>query len=178
MAPKRTPFRLATTVNGNAIDMEIPAERRVIDLLRIDLGLTGTKESCAIGVCGACSVLVDGQLMSACLLLAASVQGRTVTTIEGVSEGVAQLTDVQRAFLRHGGLQCGFCTPGQIMAATALLSERPDPSEAEVRDWLSGNLCRCTGYQGIVASVLAAAAADRDDVQPSARAVSALIAES
>ena len=162
MAPDATLLRLATTVNGRSVELEVAANRLLIDLIRQDLGLTGTKENCAIGVCGACSVLVDGQLLSACLLLAASVHGREVTTVEGLASDDGPLSDVQDAFLRHGGFQCGFCTPGQVVAATALLGERPDPSEGEVRDWMSGNLCRCTGYGGIVASVLAAAAARRD----------------
>lgn len=178
MVPEQTLLRLATTVNGHSIEMEIPAHRLLIDLLRVDLGLTGTKENCAIGVCGACSVLVDGLLMSACLLLAAGVNGRTVTTVEGLASGDGPLTGVQQAFLRHGGLQCGFCTPGQIVSATALLSERPDPSEAEVRDWMSGNLCRCTGYRAIVASVLAAAAEGRDDGGASTPGSSTALAQS
>src|SRR5262245_58427920 len=127
-------------VNGREVELDVPADRLVIDLLRLDLGLTGTKESCGMGVCGACSILVDGQLFSACLLLAAAVQGRTVTTIEGLA-GDAALTAVQDSFLRNGGFQCGFCTPGQVMAATALLNEQPSPSEPEVREWMSGNIC-------------------------------------
>jgi aerobic carbon-monoxide dehydrogenase small subunit len=150
-------FRLETTVNGQDVRVEVAADRRLIDLLRLDLGLTGTKESCGIGVCGACSVLIDGRLMSACLLIAPMVHGRRVTTIEGLADD-GELTPIQDAFLHHGGLQCGFCTPGQVMAASALLDELPDPSEDDVREWLSGNLCRCTGYRSIVESVLAAAA--------------------
>jgi carbon-monoxide dehydrogenase small subunit len=168
MAPESTLLRLATTVNGRSVELEVAANRLLIDLLRQDLGLTGTKENCAIGVCGACSVLVDGQVLSACLLLAASVQGRDVTTVEGLASDDGPLSQVQEAFLRHGGFQCGFCTPGQVVAATALLTERPDPSGDEVRDWMSGNLCRCTGYGGIVASVLAAAAAGRGGRESSA----------
>jgi carbon-monoxide dehydrogenase small subunit len=159
------PFRLSATINGRQVDVEIPGDRLVIDLLRLDLGMTGTKESCAIGVCGACSILVDGQLMSACLLFAASVHGRTITTIEGLADD-GQLSAVQEAFLRNGGLQCGFCTPGQLMAAAAYLSERREPTEHDVREWMSGNLCRCTGYRGIVDSVLAAAGTPEEEPQP------------
>ena len=157
MPSEPTPVSINIEVNGTPINRAVPANRLLIDLLRVDLGLTGTKENCSIGVCGACSVLVDGQLMSACLLLAAATDGRAVTTIEGFAGADGQLTGVQRAFLDHGGFQCGFCTPGQVVAATGLLSECPEPSEEDVRDWMSGNLCRCTGYRGIVASVLAAA---------------------
>ena len=149
-----TAFRLHLTVNGTAVDREVPANRLLIDLLRTDLGLTGTKEGCAIGICGACSVLVDGEVMSACLVPVVSVEGGTVT---GIAPGDDQLSAVQDAFDRHGGFQCGICTPGQVIAATALLAEQPDPDEAQVREWMTGNLCRCTGYAGIVASVLAAA---------------------
>ena len=149
-------FRFSATINGRPVALDIPGDRLVIDLLRLDLGMTGTKESCGIGVCGACSILVDGQLMSACLLLAASVHGRTITTIEGLA-GDGPVSTVQDAFVRNGGFQCGFCTPGQAIAAVALLAENPDPTEPDVREWMSGNLCRCTGYRGIVDAVLAAA---------------------
>lgn len=154
-------FRLAVAINGHDVDLDISPDRLLIDLLRIDLGLTGTKESCGIGVCGACTVLVDGQLASACLVLAATLEGRSVTTIEGLAED-GRLTTVQEAFVRTGGFQCGFCTPGQILAATALLAEQDDPSEDDVRDWMSGNLCRCTGYRAIVDSVRTAATVARD----------------
>jgi carbon-monoxide dehydrogenase small subunit len=157
MAALPTEVHLRTVVNGRAHEVTIPANRLLIDLLRDDLGLTGTKLGCAVGICGACSVLVDGELMSACLLLAVSVDGRAVTTIEGIGATDGSLSPVQRAFLRHGGFQCGICTPGQVVAATALLAERPAPDAAGVREWMTGNLCRCTGYDGIVASVLAAA---------------------
>lgn len=152
-----TQVDLRTTVNGRAHEVRIPANRLLIDVLREDLGLTGTKLGCAVGICGSCSVLVDGGLMSACLLLAITVHGRAVTTIEGIAAADGTLSPVQRAFIRHGGFQCGICTPGQVVAATALLAERPAPDALEVREWMTGNLCRCTGYDGIVASVLAAA---------------------
>jgi aerobic carbon-monoxide dehydrogenase small subunit len=126
-------------------------------VLRDDLGLTGTKEGCSIGVCGACSVLVGGELLSACLLPAVFADGGSVTTVEGLANGDA-LSPLQDAFIREGGFQCGICTPGQLIAATALLAERPRPTEAEIRDWMMGNLCRCTGYQGIVRAIKTAAA--------------------
>jgi aerobic carbon-monoxide dehydrogenase small subunit len=144
-------------LNGTRRELTVRANTRLIDLLRDDLGLTGTKEGCSVGVCGACSVLVDGQLMSACLLPAAFVDGTRVTTIEGLAPDEHHLTRVQDAFIRHGGFQCGICTPGQIVAATALLQEYPQPTADQVKSWMMGNLCRCTGYYKIVESVLAAA---------------------
>jgi carbon-monoxide dehydrogenase small subunit len=150
--------RLRFQLNGEVQEIEVPAERLLIDLLRDDLRLTGTKEGCGMGVCGACSVLVDGQLLSACLLPAVFIDGAAVQTIEGLAPEPQALTPLQEAFIRHGGFQCGICTPGQIMAATALLAERPHPTALEVRMWMMGNLCRCTGYYKIVESVLAAAA--------------------
>jgi carbon-monoxide dehydrogenase small subunit len=158
MDPKPAePIRVQLTVNGGAVDETVPSDRLLIDFLRDDLGLTGTKEGCSVGVCGACSVLVDGVLLSGCLLPVAILDGRAITTIEGLAPSSDQLTPLQHAFIRHGGFQCGICTPGQILAATALLAEEPAPSEAEVRHWMTGNLCRCTGYEGIIESILAAA---------------------
>src|SRR5215218_10395355 len=144
-------------VNGADRELTIPSHLRLIDLLRDELSLTGTKEGCSVGVCGACSVLVDGQLVSACLLPAAFVDGTQVTTIEGLAPDEDHLTPLQDAFIRHGGFQCGICTPGQIIAATALLNEHPKPSVEQVKSWMMGNLCRCTGYYKIVESILAAA---------------------
>ena len=144
-------------LNGEPRELSVRANTRLIDLLRDGLGLTGTKEACSVGVCGACSVLIDGQLMSACLLPAAFVDGSRVTTIEGLAPDAEHLSPVQDAFIRHGGFQCGICTPGQIVAATALLEENPHPNEGQVRAWMMGNLCRCTGYYQIVESILAAA---------------------
>ena len=129
-------------------------------MLRDDLGLTGTKEGCGVGVCGACSVLVDGALLSACLVPAVHVDGTRLTTIEGLADG-DRLTPLQETFIRDGGFQCGICTPGQIVAATALLAERPRPSSAEIRAFMKGNLCRCTGYEGIVKAIEDAAGAER-----------------
>ena len=133
------------------------ADRRLIDVLRDDLGCTGTKEGCSIGVCGACSVLVAGELVSACLLPALFVDGRDVTTVEGLAQG-DELSPLQDAFIREGGFQCGICTPGQLIAATALLAEHPRPSDDQIRGWMMGNLCRCTGYHGITRAIKAAVA--------------------
>ncbi len=161
MAELSTQVRLRTEINGRPHDLTIEANRLLIDVLRDDLELTGTKLGCAVGICGSCSVLVDEKLVSACLLLAVSVDGRAVTTIEGIADADGTLSPVQRAFIRHGGFQCGICTPGQVVAATALLAEQPAPDAAGVREWMTGNLCRCTGYAGIVDSVLAAAQDER-----------------
>jgi carbon-monoxide dehydrogenase small subunit len=150
---------LRFVLNGESRELTVASNVRLIDLLRDDLGLTGTKEGCSVGVCGACSVLVDGQLLSACLLPAAFVDGTHVTTIEGLAPDAEHLSPVQDAFIRKGGFQCGICTPGQIIAATALLQEIPRPTESQVKEWMVGNLCRCTGYYKIVESILAAAQA-------------------
>jgi carbon-monoxide dehydrogenase small subunit len=133
------------------------ADRTLLSVLRDDLALTGTKEGCGIGVCGACTVIVNGEMVSSCIQLAALVDGAQVRTIEGLAQG--GLDPVQQAFVEHGGMQCGACTPGQIMAARALLDQTPDPTEDQVKEWMTGNLCRCTGYYKIVESILAAAAA-------------------
>jgi len=151
-------------LNGAQHELSVPAHLRLIDLLRDELGLTGTKEGCSVGVCGACSVLVDGQLLSACLLPAAFVDGTRVTTIEGVAPDADHLSPLQDAFIRHGGFQCGICTPGQIIAATALLEAHPRPTTEQVKGWMMGNLCRCTGYYKIVESILAAAEAGPEPV--------------
>ena len=145
-------------MNGTPRSLDVRADRRLIDALRDDLGLTGTKEGCSIGVCGSCSVLVDGELLSACLIPAVFADGRTVTTVEGLADGDA-LSPLQEAFIREGGFQCGICTPGQLIAATALLAERPRPSDDEVREWMMGNLCRCTGYYGITRAIRSVVAA-------------------
>ncbi len=153
-----------TVVNGQAHELSVAPDRLLLDVLRDDLGLTGTKEGCSVGVCGLCSVLVDGTLLTACLLPVVKVDGRSVTTIEGIAAPDGTPSAVQAAFVRHGGLQCGICTAGQVIAATALLAEEPQPTEQRVRDWMTGNLCRCTGYYGIVASVLAASGREVDDL--------------
>ena len=144
------------TVNGANHQLEIPATRLLIDFLRYDLGLTGTKEGCSVGVCGACTVLVDGQLSASCISLAVAADGAEITTIEGVAQGGA-LHPVQQAFIDPGGYQCGICTPGQVVAAVALLEANPDPTEDDIREWMKGNLCRCTGYYSIMESVVNAA---------------------
>src|SRR5438128_8131291 len=146
-------------LNGAQRELSVAAHVRLIDLLRDDLGLTGTKEGCSVGVCGACSVLVDGQLVSACLLPAVMADGASVTTVEGLAPDDEHLSPLQEAFIRHGGFQCGICTPGQLIAATALLTENPRPTESQVKSWMMGNLCRCTGYYQIVDSIMAAAEA-------------------
>jgi len=151
----RHPLKL--TVNGQAVDTEVEPAKLLLDFLREDLGLTGTKEGCSVGVCGACSVLVDGVLVSACLLPAVFADGAEITTVEGLAPDDEHLSPLQESFIRHGGFQCGICTPGQLIAATALLNEQPKPSQAQVREWMMGNLCRCTGYYQIVDSILAAA---------------------
>jgi aerobic-type carbon monoxide dehydrogenase small subunit (CoxS/CutS family) len=132
------------------------ADRTLLAVLRDDLGLTGAKEGCGIGVCGACTVIVNGEMVSSCIQLAALVNGSKVGTVEGLS-GPDGLDPVQQAFVDHGGVQCGACTPGQVMAARALLDECPNPTVEQVKTWMTGNLCRCTGYYKIVESVLAAA---------------------
>ena len=149
--------RIRFTLNGQTHEREVPAHRILIDLLRDDIGATGTKEGCGVGVCGLCAVLVDGHLVSACLMPAVYVDGTAVTTIEGIAPAEGTLAPLQEAFIAHGGFQCGICTPGQIVSATALLREQPKPSEAEVRDWMKGSLCRCTGYEGILKAILVAA---------------------
>ncbi|HKW78237.1 MAG TPA: (2Fe-2S)-binding protein [Candidatus Limnocylindria bacterium] len=150
------PLKLRFAVNGTAHELEVSPERRLIDVLRDDLGLTGTKEGCSVGVCGACSVLVDGALLSACLLPAVFADGTTVTTVEGLADG-ERLSALQEAFIRDGGFQCGICTPGQLIAATALLEDHPRPTDAQIREYMMGNLCRCTGYHGIVRAIKDAA---------------------
>ena len=145
-------------LNGKPVSMETAPDRRVVDLLREELGLTGTKECCGSGECGACTILVDGESRLSCLMLAAQLTGRSVTTIEGVA-GEAGMHIVQQAFVEQGAVQCGFCTPGMILATLDLLRRIPNPTREEVRRELSGNLCRCTGYQKIVDAVMVAASA-------------------
>ncbi len=149
------------TVNGQEFTREVPVRLTLADFLRHELELTGTHLGCEHGVCGACTVLVDGHAVRSCLMLAAQADGASVVTIEGLAQDGA-LTPLQQAFIDHHGLQCGFCTPGVLATLTELLATNPDPSEADVREWLSGNLCRCTGYQGIVDAALAAAKVLRD----------------
>ena len=144
------------TVNGAEVALEVPGMRRLLDVLREDLALTGTKEGCGEGECGACSVILDGKLVNSCLVPAVQAEGAELRTIEGVASD-EQLHSVQESFLQCGGAQCGICTPGMIMAAVDLLRRCPHPDEAQIRDGLAGNLCRCTGYGKIVDSVAQAA---------------------
>ena len=145
-------------LNGQKRTVSVEAGRLLIDLLRYDCGLTGTKEGCSVGVCGACSVIVDGEVISACLTPAVFVDGSSVTTVEGLAKD-GELTPLQDAFIRKGGFQCGICTSGQLMSATALLQSNPHPSVEEIKAWMMGNLCRCTGYYQIVEAIQAAAEA-------------------
>src|SRR5213592_147890 len=147
-------------VNGKEHTVEVPVQRLLIDCLRYDLGLTGSKEGCSVGVCGACTVLLDGKMISSCIALAVFADGREVTTVEGLAED-ERLHPVQQAFMDAGGFQCGICTPGQVVAAKALLDAIPNPSDTEIREWMLGNLCRCPGYYKIVESIRAAAQPSR-----------------
>jgi len=147
---------ITATINGNAAEFLCSAEQTLLDVLRDVLFLTGSKEGCASGDCGACSVMLDGRLVCSCLVLGVEAQGRNVETIEGMAKG-EELHPLQRKFLEHAALQCGICTPGFLIAAKALLERKPDPTETEVRYWLAGNLCRCTGYDKIVRAVMDAA---------------------
>ena len=148
---------VSTTVNGDAVEFLCATDETLLDVLRDELHLTGSKEGCASGDCGACSVMLDGRLVCACLVLGAELEGRSVETIEAMADG-ERLHPLQQKFLEHAALQCGVCTPGFLVAAKALLDKQPDPSETEVRYWLAGNLCRCTGYDKIVRAVMDAAA--------------------
>jgi aerobic-type carbon monoxide dehydrogenase small subunit (CoxS/CutS family) len=151
---------LELELNGKPCRLDVEPNTLLKDMLRIDLGMTGTKETCGEGICGACTVLVDGMPVRSCLVLAMQVGKHSVETIEGVGTA-QQLHPLQKAFLEHGAFQCGFCTPGLIMTAKALLAANPNPSEAEIRDAIRGNLCRCTGYVKIVEAIQAAAAVMR-----------------
>ena len=155
-------IHVSTTINGEPTEFLADASLTLLDALRDDLGLTGTKEGCGSGDCGACSVMLDGRLVCSCLVLAVETQGRTVETIEGMATGDT-LHPVQRQFLEHAALQCGFCTPGFLVAAKALLEKNNNPTETEVRFWLAGNLCRCTGYDKIIRAVMDAAAEMRGE---------------
>ncbi len=148
---------VTTTVNGDSAEFLTEPGATLLDALRDGLGLTGAKEGCGSGDCGACSVMLDGRLVCSCLVLAVEAEGRRVDTIEGMAQGGA-LHPLQQRFLEQAALQCGFCTPGLLVAAKALLETNPDPTESEIRYWLAGNLCRCTGYDKIVRAVVDAAA--------------------
>jgi aerobic carbon-monoxide dehydrogenase small subunit len=160
-------MKLSLSVNGTKHTVETWSMARLLDVLREDLGLTGTKEGCGEGECGACSILLDGKLVNSCLIPAAQAEGAQITTIEGIAH------PVQQAFIECGGAQCGICTPGMIVAAASLLEKNPDPSEAEVREGLAGNLCRCTGYMRIFEAVRSAASTLRRTAAAPHRAAAA-----
>lgn len=149
-------MNIEITVNGRKRQFDVEPNKLLLNLLREELYLTGAKYGCGIGECGACTVLLDGAPVNSCMILAVDVDGRQVETIEGVADGV-NLDPIQEAFIEEGAIQCGFCTPGFIMTTKALLRERPDPTEKEIREYLKGNLCRCTGYVNIVKAVQSAA---------------------
>jgi carbon-monoxide dehydrogenase small subunit len=147
---------VTTTINNDPVEYVCPADESLLDVLRSNLGLTGVKEGCGTGDCGACSVTLDGQLVCACLVLGAEAEGRTITTVEGMADG-EKLHPLQEQFINTAALQCGICTPGILVAAKNLLEKNPDPNSEQVRYWLAGNLCRCTGYDKIIRAVLDAA---------------------
>ncbi len=145
-------YNLKLTVNGQLHRLEVDHSKRLLDVLREDLNLTGTKEGCGEGECGVCSVILDGKLVNSCLVLALQANGKTVLTVEGLAED-GELHPLQKAFLAEGAVQCGYCTPGMLLAAKALLDENPNPSREEIKTALSGNLCRCTGYEHVIRAV-------------------------
>jgi carbon-monoxide dehydrogenase small subunit len=149
--------KIKVTLNGKKTDLEVPAHRLLLDLLRDEIGLTGTKEGCGTGDCGACTVLLNGKPVNSCLIFSGELDGADIVTIEGLKIG-PELHPVQRAFIQDGGVQCGYCTSGMLMMSKALLDENPDPGEEEIRFAISGNLCRCTGYAKIVKAIQDAAA--------------------
>jgi carbon-monoxide dehydrogenase small subunit len=157
-----TDVAIEMTVNGVKRRATVPPRLTLADYLRERCGLTGTHLGCEHGVCGACTVMVDGEAVRSCLVFAVQADGGDVTTVEGIASPDGELSPVQAAFREHHGLQCGFCTPGFVVSCTAFLAENPDPSDEEIRDALSGNLCRCTGYQGILKAVRAAADATKE----------------
>jgi carbon-monoxide dehydrogenase small subunit len=152
---------LNLNINGREYSLEVPARRTLVDMLRYDVGLTGTKEACSVGVCGACTVLIDGRMAAACITMALQASGAAVTTIEGVAQD-ERLHPLQQSFIENGGFQCGICTPGQILAAKSLLDFNSCPSEDEIKEWMAGNLCRCTGYYQIIESITRAIGASGD----------------
>jgi aerobic carbon-monoxide dehydrogenase small subunit len=151
-------YHLRLKINGRDYEADVPARRTLVDFLRYDLGITGTKEACSVGVCGACTVSLDGRIVASCIMLAVQADGAEIVTIEGIGDA-DHLHPVQESFIKNGGFQCGICTPGQIMAAKALLEANPSPTEDEIKDWMMGNLCRCTGYYQIIDSIVDAAKA-------------------
>lgn len=160
--------RLTLHVNGVPYETAVEPRRTLLEVLRHDFALTGTKNACDAGECGSCTVLLDGQPVKSCITLAVRAHGRSVTTIEGLAGPEGPLHPLQQAFIDHGAIQCGFCTPGMILAATALLEENPRPTDGEVREAIGGNLCRCTGYRKIVEAILAAATRGGPEAKPAA----------
>jgi carbon-monoxide dehydrogenase small subunit len=156
--------RISLTVNGQRHELEVPTTRTLIDCIRYDLGLTGSVEGCGVGVCGACTMLIDGKMVSSCIYLAVMADGAEISTIEGLAKN-GVLDPVQQAFIDYGGFQCGICTPGQIMAARSLLDANPNPTVDDVKEWMMGNLCRCTGYYKILESILEAAKVEQAAVK-------------
>jgi aerobic carbon-monoxide dehydrogenase small subunit len=144
------------TVNNKPYQLQVTSSRTLLEIIREDLGLTGTKEGCGLGECGACTVIMNGKTVNSCLVLANEVDGKSITTIEGLTDG-AKMHPIQQAFMDNGGLQCGFCTPGMILSAKVLLDENPHPADEDIRRGIAGNFCRCTGYTKIFASIKAAA---------------------
>lgn len=154
---KSQKISVALTVNGQTVEVKVNSNSRLLDLLRDELHLTGTKEGCGIGECGACTVIMDGQIVDSCLILAGQAQGAEIVTIEGVHGENGELHPIQEAFIDQGAVQCGYCTPGMILSTKALLDQNPVPSLEEIKEGISGNLCRCTGYQQIIEAVQEAA---------------------
>jgi carbon-monoxide dehydrogenase small subunit len=164
-----TDVAIEVRVNGILRRVTVAPRLTLADFLRVNLGLTGTHLGCEHGVCGACTVMLDGEAVRACLVFAVQADGAEVTTVEGIADSDGTLSTVQSAFRDKHGLQCGFCTPGFVVSVTAFLRDNPNPSESEIREGISGNLCRCTGYQGIVAAVKAAAESTNDPITEDAR---------
>jgi carbon-monoxide dehydrogenase small subunit len=164
---KRIPITFS--LNGEDVDIYVNPNRTLLEVLREDLELTGTKEGCGEGVCGSCTVLWNGSPIRSCLTLAAEMRGAEITTVEGLRRSDGTLDPLQQAFIDHGAVQCGFCTPGMLMAARAFLNREPVPDEAAVREAIGGNICRCTGYAKIVEAIMAAAGNDPEHVQKGAQ---------
>jgi carbon-monoxide dehydrogenase small subunit len=157
-------MKFTFTLNGAPVEVDTPADHTLLSLLRDQLGLTGTKSGCEVGECGACSVLLDGRLVNACMVLAPQAGGREVVTIEGVRGPDGGPNDLQQAFIDHGAVQCGYCIPGMVLAGEALLARNPRPSRADIREGIAGNLCRCTGYQQMVDAIEATAAKRQENL--------------
>ncbi|MEI7845191.1 MAG: (2Fe-2S)-binding protein [Chloroflexota bacterium] len=155
-------MKISFFLNGAIVEVEAPSDSSLLSVIRDELNLTGTKEGCAVGECGACSVILDGRLVNSCLVLASQVIGRRVTTIEGIHAPDGGPSDLQQAFIDHGAVQCGYCIPGMVLAGEALLSSNPNPNRKDIRRAIAGNLCRCTGYQQIVDAIQVTAASRQE----------------